>query len=135
MYGSCPYLYAYDFERDYWKNCGTILNGHQSPELAGDFTLCLGSKVSAIRVEEQDLEITYINKLSVIVWDKKADSRTSFHIVESSDSESTVKIEQGDFLEVKFSDYLEDDKYFYDESFVFYLEISGYYEILVPPPH
>lgn len=64
--GSCPYLVVYNYQKNYWIELGTILSGREIKLLQGDEIHSLGDKVSSIKIEEREQEVSYIDALSIL---------------------------------------------------------------------
>lgn len=64
--GSCPFLVAYNSEKKYWLEMGTVLTDINKERLQQEKIYNLDDSTSKIKIEERESEITYIDSLSIL---------------------------------------------------------------------
>lgn len=123
--GSCPYLLAYDKDKKYWIEIGTVLYGRDNKTLNDFEVYSISSSISKIRIEERDPETTYIYHLSILMYSKHCDSpeREIFPNLSGDFNQHSnyFSLGQGGYIEFDIP---------LDNEFNFKLKIKGYYDIL-----
>ena len=129
-YGSCPYLLVYNPQKGYWIEVGTVLYGKQKKSLQQYEIHKLDEKISKIRLEERDKEITYIKFLSILYTEPKTKitreavpSLTELEELTSQDG-SYFLLRQGESIEINLENLIPED------ASNVKLKINGYYEVL-----
>lgn len=70
-YGSCPYLYVMNEETGRWVNYGKVIHAADAPSKETTEEVKLHGLAKRFRIAEEELEISHIDRLSLIVELKK----------------------------------------------------------------
>ena len=127
-YGSCPYLMVYDSQKGYWIEQGTLITGKQNKARKSYEIHSLDDKISKIRIEERDREITYLDSISILYTDKSSDKvieiQSQVPELFTAGDESYLVLNQNDYFEMDLKSVLPKD------AIDVRLKVDGYYEIL-----
>ena len=125
--GSCPYLRVYDSEYENWIERGRILYMRNDKELQREEVYDVGDKITKIRIEEREPEISYLDNvfLTYKAWGLDTIYRAAYPSLElSSKDETYLSLRQGESLEINVQDMLP------ETAFEIKLHVNGYYEVL-----
>jgi hypothetical protein len=124
-YGSCPYLLVYDAEKKYWIDLGNILSDRSEERLKNTESYSIERKVSKIRIEEREDEVSYIDSLSFSYADLNGNEKEISPSIPSllENDKNYLILRKGEYLEISLQDLLPLDF----NNLI--LKINGYYTL------
>jgi hypothetical protein len=128
--GSCPFLMVYNSQDNHWLEMGTVLTDTNQKKLQHEEIHKLDSKISQIRIEERESEITYIDALSILYTDPE--SHEIYEVAHSlpqlkKADESYFLLHKGEHLDISLKNFIPAN------ATNIKLKINGYYENIAMP--
>ncbi|MFN9630198.1 MAG: hypothetical protein ACK59A_08215 [Cyanobacteriota bacterium] len=126
-YGSCPYLMVYNSDKGYWEELGTVIAGRQSKAEESYGVYRLGDHPQKFKIEERDMEVSYLNSISILYDDMKSgeeyELKTKIPELAAND-ESYYVLHQNEALVINLKSLLPKD------SVNVRVKIQGFYNVL-----